>query len=191
VRDIIERVSEAAAQRRFIEIVYYTMSRKKETRRKVAPYKVWYFDGTFYLIGNCGLREDIRIFALDRINTLEQTDESFEMPENFNSDDFMKSSFGVFLGEPVRVKIEFAADIAGYIREKVWHETQTIESQRDGSIVFEAEVAGTEEIKFWVLKWGAKARVLAPESLREEIRLEAEAMLQNYTNDRSASEFRS
>jgi predicted DNA-binding transcriptional regulator YafY len=91
----------------------------------------------------------------------------------------------------VRVRIEFAADIADYIREKVWHETQTIEPQRDGSIVFEAEVAGTEEIKFWVLKWGAKARVLAPESLREEIRLEAEAMLQNYANGRSATESRS
>jgi predicted DNA-binding transcriptional regulator YafY len=191
LRDIIERVSEAAAQRKAIEIVYYTMSRKKETRRKVAPYKIWYFDGTFYLIGNCGLRQDIRIFALDRIRALEQTDESFEMPENFEGDDFMKSSFGVFVGEPVRVRIEFAADIADYIREKVWHETQKIEPQRDGSIVFEAEVAGTEEIKFWVLKWGAKARVLTPESLREEMRLEAEAMLQNYANGRSVTESRS
>jgi hypothetical protein len=35
----------------------------------------------------------------------------------------------------------------------------------DGSIIFEAEVAGTAEIKFWVLKWGARARVLAPVSL--------------------------
>ena len=33
------------------------------------------------------------------------------------------------------------------------------ESQKDGSIVFEAEVAGTEEIKFWVMSWGAKALV--------------------------------
>jgi predicted DNA-binding transcriptional regulator YafY len=188
LRDTIERVSEAAAQRKYIEMVYYTMSRKKVTRRKVAPYKIWYFDGTFYLIGNCGLRQDVRIFALDRINTLAQTDETFERPANFDSDDFMKSSFGIFLGAPVRVRIEFAADIADYIREKVWHETQTIEPQRDGAILFEAEVAGTEEIKYWVLKWGAKARVLAPESLREEIRLEAQAMLQNYTSRQSAAE---
>ena len=31
------------------------------------------------------------------------------------------------------------------------------------------------------MKWGAKARVLAPVSLREEIRLEVEAMLDSYT----------
>jgi len=183
LRDIVSRVSEAAIQKKIVEIVYYTMSRKKETLRKVAPYKIWLFDGTFYLIGNCGLREDIRIFALDRIKTLEQTDETFEMPAEFDIDDFMKSSFGVFHGEPVRVRIWFAADIAEYISEKIWHETQHIEPQNDGSIIFEAEVAGTQEIKFWVLKWGAKARVMAPESLRGEICSEVEAMVESYKSE--------
>ena len=109
--------------------------------------------------------------------------ETITETRDFNIDDFMKSSFGVFHGEPVYIEIRFAADIADYIKEKVWHETQRIEPQRDGSIIFSAQVAGTEEIKFWILKWGAKARVLAPESLRDEIRLEAEAMLQNYENN--------
>jgi predicted DNA-binding transcriptional regulator YafY len=156
------------------------MSRKTKTRRKVAPYKIWFFDGTFYLIGNCGLREDVRIFAMDRIHDLEPTDEPFEVPDDFNVDEFMKSSFGVFHGEPVRVRVWFAADIAEYIREKVWHETQTIEPLPDGAIVFEAEVAGIAEIKFWILKWGAKARVIEPESLRQAIQAEAEAMARNY-----------
>jgi len=180
IRDIIEKVGEAAVEKKRIEIVYYTMSRKSRTRRKISPYKIWFFDGTFYLIANCGLREDIRIFALDRITALEMTDETFETPHDFNFDEFMKSSFGVFQGQPIRVRIWFAADIAGYIREKIWHETQNITPQSDGSIIFEAEVAGTEEIRYWVLKWGAKARVLAPGSLREETRREVEAMLVNY-----------
>jgi predicted DNA-binding transcriptional regulator YafY len=180
LRDTISRISEATIQKKVVEIVYYTMSRKKETRRKVAPYKIWFFDDTFYLIGNCGLRDDVRIFAIDRIKTIRHTDETFEMSEDFNIDDFMKSSFGVFHGEPVRVRIWFAADIAEYIREKTWHETQKIEAQKDGSIIFEAEVAGTKEIEFWVLKWGAKAKVLAPESLQDEIRREIEAMREVY-----------
>jgi len=180
MRRIIDQVSEAAIQNKYVEIDYYTMSRKKKTRRRVAPYKIWFFDGTFYLIANCGLREDIRIFAMDRIKNLELTDKRFEMPDDFNVDEFMKSSFGVFQGEPVKVKVWFAPDIAGYIREKVWHETQTIESVSDGAIVFEAEVAGIDEIKFWILKWGAKARVIEPESLRHAIRIEAEAMAGNY-----------
>ncbi|UCF93664.1 MAG: WYL domain-containing protein, partial [Desulfobacterales bacterium] len=180
LRDIIDQVSEAAVQQRYLEIVYYTMSRKKETRRKVAPYKIWFFDGSFYLIGHCGLRGDVRIFALDRIKRLAQTQASFELPEDLKLDDFMQSSFGVFHGQPVKVRVWFAPEIAGYISEKVWHASQRIALQEDGAIIFEAEVAGTEEIKFWVLKWGAKARVLSPASLREEVRTEAEAMLRNY-----------
>ncbi|CAB1058078.1 Transcriptional regulator, YafY family [Olavius sp. associated proteobacterium Delta 1] len=182
LRSIIDQVSSAAIQKKFVEIDYYTMSRKKKTRRRVAPYKIWFFDGTFYLIGNCGLRENIRIFAMDRIRNLELTDENFEMPEDFNVDEFMKSSFGVFHGEPVRVRVWFAADSAEYIREKIWHETQIIEPQPDGSIIFEAEVAGIAEIKFWIMKWGANARVIEPEPLRAAIRAEAELMVGSYTD---------
>jgi len=185
LRSILDKVSETAILKKYIWIDYYALSRKKKTRRKVAPYKIWFFDGTFYLIGHCGLRQDIRIFAMDRIRNLESTDETFVMPEDFNIDDFMKSSFGVFQGRPVKVRVRFAPDIADYIREKIWHETQQIEAQDDGSIIFEAEVAGIDEIKFWILKWGAKARVLEPEVLREAVRTEAELMAENYIVDLS------
>ena len=183
LRSIIDKVSEAAILKKYIWIDYYALSRKKKTRRKVAPYKIWFFDGTFYLIGHCGLRQDIRIFAMDRIRNLESTDETFVMPEDFNIDDFMKSSFGVFQGQPVKVRVRFAPDIADYIREKIWHETQQIEVQDDGSIIFEAEVAGIDEIKFWILKWGAKARVLEPEALRDAVRTEAELMAGIYAGN--------
>ena len=41
-------------------------------------------------------------------------------------------------------------------------------------------MAGTEEVKFWVMSWGSKADVLNPESLRREIRSEAEVMAERY-----------
>ncbi len=180
LRDVVDRISQATVDRKIIEIDYYTMSRKKKTRRKVAPYKIWFFDGAFYLVGNCGMREDIRIFALDRIKTLQLTAETFEMPEDFKVEDFMQTSFGVFHGKPQNVRIRFAPEVAGYISEKTWHQTQKIEPQNDGSIIFKARVAGTDEIKFWLLSWGSKAQVLQPAALRDEIISEAQAMLQNY-----------
>jgi predicted DNA-binding transcriptional regulator YafY len=77
-------------------------------------------------------------------------------------------------------KIWFAPDAAGYIKEKIWHDTQEIVPQKDGSIIFEAEVAGTEEIKFWVMSWGSKAEVIEPQSLREEIQTEIETIMKIY-----------
>jgi predicted DNA-binding transcriptional regulator YafY len=180
-REIINRVNEAAIKKRSIEIVYYTMSRKKESRRKVDPYRIWFFSGTFYLIGFCHKRKEVRVFALDRIKMLHQTTEQFEVPEDFDFEDFVGPSFGVFQGEPVEVKVWFAPDVAGYIKEKIWHESQQIEDGDDGSVIFEAEVAGTDEIKFWIMSWGSHALVLEPEPLREEIRAETESMLEKYT----------
>ena len=36
--------------------------------------------------------------------------------------------------------------------------------------------AGTDEIKFWIMSWGSHALVLEPESLRDDIRAEAEVL---------------
>jgi len=179
-KEILNRVTDAALNHKTIEIVYFTMSRKKETRRRVDPYRVWFFNGAFYLIGLCHMRNEVRIFALDRIKMLHQTKETFKVPEDFNLDDFMGSSFGVYQGPPISIKVWFHPDVAGYIKEKIWHESQKIHQQDDGSIVFEAQVAGTDEIRFWIMTWGSKAMVLEPESLREEIRAEAEKMAKRH-----------
>ena len=181
-KEIINRVSDAAIKKNSVEIVYYTMSRKQETRRKVDPYRIWFFNGTFYLIGFCHMRGEIRIFALDRIKMLRQTKDQFEIPENFSLEEFVRPSFGVYQGEPARVRIWFSADVAGYIKEKTWHETQTVQLQQDGSLIFEAVVAGIEEISFWIMSWGSDAVVLEPKTLREQILAETSAMEERYSN---------
>ena len=41
-------------------------------------------------------------------------------------------------------------------------------------------MAGTDEIKIWIMSWGSHALVLEPESLRAEIRTEAGAVHAKY-----------
>jgi len=179
-QDVIDGVSNAVVEKTHIKISYYTMNRKKLTRRTVAPYKIWFFDGTFYMLAYCRLRKSIRLFAMDRIKTIETTNESFEIPQDFDINDVMRSSFGAFLGEPVEVIIWFSADVAGYIEEKIWHESQVLEKQEDGSLLLKLKVAGTDEIKFWILTWGANAKVIKPLSLKDQILDEVAAMLRTY-----------
>ena len=68
------------------------------TKRKVAPYQVWFYDGSFYLIGLCNLADEIRIFAFDRIKMLHTTEETFDIPSDFDLNALMHRSFGVFQG---------------------------------------------------------------------------------------------
>ena len=65
--DLIQRISDAARSKMSIEIVYFTMSRKKESKRLVDPYNIWFYGGSFYLIGYCHTRKEIRLFAIHRI----------------------------------------------------------------------------------------------------------------------------
>lgn len=177
---IISQLNEAVLKSRQVVIDYFSMSRKAPTKRKVAPYKLWFFDGIFYLIAHCSLRKEVRIFAVDRIRDLETTDDTFNMPEDFDPDRLMQDSFGIYLGEPVQVKIHFDADVAGYIAEKIWHANQKIEHRKDGSLILSLQVAGIDEIRHWVMRWGAKAKVLEPQSLKNAISAEAKAMCKHY-----------
>lgn len=181
-RDIIARLNEAAIAGKAVEMDYYTMSRKDETRRMMDPYQLCFLNGSFYLIGFCHLRQDVRTFALDRISNLVVTEQGFSVPGDFTMEDFLKSSFGIQRGEPQRIRIRFDTDAAGYIREKTWHESQSITDEMDGGIVLQIDVAATDEIKNWIRSWGAHAEVLAPESLRAKIRVELLAAAARYTD---------
>jgi predicted DNA-binding transcriptional regulator YafY len=180
-REIIKQINEAAVNQRTVDMIYKTMSRGgEENRRKVDPYKVMFFDSTFYLIGHCHLRSEVRMFVLDRIKMMNITDETFEVPSDFDLESYMQSPFKVIHDKPVSVKIRFDKKAAGYIKEKIWHHSQKIEPQKDGSIIFSAEVAGTEEVKYWVMSWGTNAEVLEPEHLRREVATDLQKCLKIY-----------
>ena len=99
------------------------MSRKKKTKRKVDPYNIWFFNGTFYMIGYCHKRKEVRTFVVSRIKMLHQTNETFERPDDFDLHEFLGPSFGVFHGEKQLVKIWFSENVADFVKEKKWHES--------------------------------------------------------------------
>jgi predicted DNA-binding transcriptional regulator YafY len=182
-QETLAAVTEATQNRRLMDIDYFTMSRRAIAKRRVAPYHVWFYDDTFYLIGYCYLRSQIRIFAVDRIKTYRISDENFTPPEDFDPQSFMEQSFGVFQGEPVWVEIRFTPDAAGYVREKVWHPSQILIDQTDGGLIFKVRVAGLEEIQHWVMRWGAQATVLSPKSLQKAVCNEAKQMMNHYQTE--------
>ena len=133
-------------------------------------------------INDCGLT-NIETSLSPEGSKFSLTDETFEVPDDFDIDDFMESSFGAFHGKPEKARVLFSADIAEYIKEKIWHNSQKLIDTPDGSVLFEADVACTKEFKAWVMRWGAKAIVLEPEKLRDEIQSETVEMLAAYARD--------
>ena len=65
---------------------------------------------------------------------------------------------------PVEVVLRFAPAVASRVLEATWHPSQRVERDPDGSLLWRATVAGTIEIRLWILQWGADVEVLEPPS---------------------------
>jgi len=166
----------ALVHRRRLRLRYYSMSRDEVTDRRVDPYHLTLHAGGFYLVGYCHLREAVRIFAVERIRECEGLTAGFERPEAFDVDKYLESAWGIIRGEVITVKVLFARSLARYIRERLWHPTQKLRDRDGGQLEMTLQVADTLEVRRWILGFGPEAEVLEPATLREALRLEAEAL---------------
>ncbi|MGH7207257.1 MAG: helix-turn-helix transcriptional regulator [Nitrospiraceae bacterium] len=179
-RHLIEAMTAANIDTQRLEISYYSFSREALTTRRIDPYRLFYYQGGLYVVAHDHLRGEVRIFALERIRDLQRTGETFTVPTDFDFEVYMRSSFGILRGEIVIVRIRFSRHRAKWIAERTWHESQQIQWLPEGALLLSLEVADTAEIKSWILGFGQEAEVLEPPSLREEVRAEAEALIEKY-----------
>jgi predicted DNA-binding transcriptional regulator YafY len=152
------------------------MSRDDVTDRRVDPYHLTLHGGGFYLVAHCHLRNDIRLFAVERVRELEVLTARFDRPVSFDIDKYLHGVWGIIRGDVVTVRVVFARGLARYIRDRLWHPTQSFRDLDDGRLEMTARVADTLEVRRWILGFGSEAEVLAPASLREALRLEGEAL---------------
>lgn len=175
--DYLPAIQSALVERRRLRLRYYSMSRAAETERRVDPYHLTYWNGGLYLIGHCHLRRDVRMFAVERIRGLERVEETFEVPPDFNPEDYLRSAWGMMRGDLVVVRVAFSGAVAPYIRERLWHPSQEIREVPGARLELTLRVADTLEVRRWLLGFGADAEVIEPASLREAIQREAERLV--------------
>jgi predicted DNA-binding transcriptional regulator YafY len=68
---------EAAVERRAMLLVDYSDAEGAPNRRCLRPLGLWFWGKVWTLVAWCELRDDFRMFRLDRIGTLEDTGETF------------------------------------------------------------------------------------------------------------------
>lgn len=168
-------LTEAWAGGRVVEIEYgpgVYEAGKPARKARVRPYAIEpsALTRALYLVGWDEERDALRTFKVERIVAASVTPERFDAPL---SDEFarqMLRAWDVIADEdPVRVVVRFSPAVAARAAETRWHPTQEVERQTDGSLVWRATIAGSREIRSWILGWGPDAEVLEPAALREEI----------------------
>lgn len=176
-KDVIASLIDGTLHQRQLRIEYFSFNSRKTKAYTLDPYRLVYHHGGLYLYARAHEYGEVRTFAVERISRIEVLDSGFEVPADFNVAEYARSAFGIAGGKPVALELVFDSEMAGYVRERVWHESQSLEERTDGSVLLKMNVAGSWELKSWIKGFVPHVRVLQPASLRDEIARELEAGL--------------
>jgi predicted DNA-binding transcriptional regulator YafY len=184
-------LTEAWANRRVVAIeyeagVYEATPRVRRTRVRPFAIEPSALTHALYLMGYDEEREARRTFKVERIRSASMAPESFEPERGASPAEQLLRAWDVIADEePQLVVVRFTPAVARRAAETRWHPSQDIEWQDDGSLLWRGRVAGTREIRIWILGWGAEVEVLEPLGLREEVAAELERAANAYARTRS------
>jgi proteasome accessory factor B len=136
-----------------------------------------------YLIGFDEPAAAMRTYKVERIRSATLTQDRYELPEDFDPDRWLANSWGIWSsdGTPaVRVRLRFDRSVAHRVREAIWHRAQELTELPGGGVELAVTVAGTVEIRPWVLSWGDGVEVLEPPELRDAVAASVRAAAARY-----------
>lgn len=179
VQENLWQLINCISDKKEISIDYYKMDRSFVTHR-IIPASVMFTDYYFYLIAF--KTEDVNkpvYFRIDRIKHITKHREHLAkvLPE-FNEGILRKQSLFMWPGPLRTIRFEFSGPSVQAVLDKL-PTAKIIERINSDKYLIEAEAYG-DGIKMWLLSQGAWVKVVSPQDLVSEIKLELETILNNY-----------
>lgn len=170
-------LSEAIAQCQRISIDYHS-HRNQTTHRKVEPYAIMGWQGHWYLIGYCCLRQGLRMFRLDRMRQVQVLAEPFERPEDFDCQKYVKGHYGT---EPhgTPMEVEFQADLST-VQQKIPEYYGQLSATPTGTL-FQSHYENVEGQVRYLISLNLPFVIHRPPQLREALLRLAQQLTQSAT----------
>jgi proteasome accessory factor B len=174
-KEYLEGLRKAITERKNVILVYHGLWRNEKTQRTVSPYGLVCRQGTWILVGRCHLRDDVRMFHVDRITGLEVNrfqpkTPDFDFPSGFKLDDHVaRRPWEIRAHDPVTAAVRFEAPMAEVVMAELGSGVKRVEEDGDARILH-LEVSYLDGLLPTVLWYRDKARVLEPPELVEKAR---------------------
>lgn len=169
---LVRSLQDAIGRRLTVEGEYHSFGRNAVSLRRLNPLHLWIQQGGIYLAAFCHRRQEVRTFAVERFRSLRLSESHFEPPPDFNLEQYLEWSFGLFRGTPIRIRLRFTREVARYVAEREWHPTQTLVPLLTGELEFDLRAPLCPDLIRWILGYGKDVEVLEPKALRDQIRRE-------------------
>jgi proteasome accessory factor C len=162
---------EAYRGKRKVRLAYRKADEDVASVRVVCPYGIVFTTGMWYAVAQCERSEGIRIFRLDRVESVELLEARFQSPADFSLDALVREGRAFQADGTETLRIRYSPRIARWIAER---EGKPLGP--DGSLVLEHPMADQDWAVRHVLQYGAEAEVLEPAEVRAAVVARLEGM---------------
>ncbi|ATA88482.1 helix-turn-helix transcriptional regulator [Capnocytophaga stomatis] len=172
-REFLGQIVEAMKENLKLIITHQSFFSDSPSQVVIHPYCIKIFKQRWYVIAHKETDNALRIYALDRIKELKITNETFEIPNDFEADTLFENNFGIIIDDSVKLEkitLKVKYYTAKYLNSLPLHHSQK-EIKTEGEYTFfEYFLRPTFDFRQEILSHGAEIEVLSPESFRNEIK---------------------
>lgn len=165
-------IMEALKMNQRVKMTYHKFEDPEGYTMFLEPYFVKLYERRWYVIGRNVVKDEIRTYALDRMEYAEILPDTFKMPKKFDPEEYFADCYGITRlpgAEPMDVKLKVAAGQVRYLRSLPLHATQKeIETYPDYSL-FTLRVLPTFDFLQALMYLREFTEVLEPLALREQM----------------------
>lgn len=137
---------------------------------RLGPLAMLLGEGRQYLVAFSGWAQEVRLFALAGFERIALTSEVFPRPAEFDLTAWLQRSFGVWQEEVHEVTWRFTPAAAPEARRYLFHPTQELTDEADGSLTVRFRAGGLREMCWHLFRWGDQVEVVGPATLLDAYR---------------------
>lgn len=166
-----------------LHVIYQSYNSSEPYDCHFQPYTLKAVRQRWYMLGYLPESDGIRTLALDRIQELEITKKTFNLPKDFSADDYYLNSIGIWRSKKSKgekVVIRTSPKMAQYLRSVPMHPSQEEIKATDKYVDFKYILEINHELVLSIMSMGMSAEVLEPDTLREEMLKEFSIAVSHY-----------
>lgn len=171
-RNYLEDIIKAMRDNRIISISYYSFNTEEYHEFDIHPYFVKAFKKRWYVVAYSPGTDDIRCYALDRMENVTISEETFKLPEDLDPAEYFKDCFGIINyedSEVQKVVLKVDAFQSNYIRNLPLQTSQKETERTDEYSIFEYHLKPEFDFEQEIFSNMDTMEVLEPQWLREDI----------------------
>ena len=156
-----------------IKFTYQKFWEEESSQRLAEPYALKEFKNRWYIMAKDSNNNIIKSFALDRLTTLEITNQTYQYPDKYSIEQSYRYCFGIISPndeEPQDIILSFDPFQGKYIKTLPLHETQQVLVDNEKETRIKLKLYLTHDLFMELLSFGDNMKVIEPKSLADEIK---------------------